>query len=195
VDLAWNLIELANSNGLSNDVDKLLRKEAKSIARTGGEFKYLTYKDIVDGRSSISKVWRIDRQDSSNALFGKTTDFTASSIRDLISNGKRDATISLNRMKILFALEGLINDGLVSPKEGEDAMSRVRRIVTAEELYKKNHTQVLDAYQRLVKRVEEIIPVAARRNAILVPAQIIVEFVTGRQVTEEDKSNIFSETG
>jgi predicted acylesterase/phospholipase RssA len=195
VDLVWSLIELANSNGLSGDVDKLLRKEAKSIARTGGEFKYLTYKDIVDGRSSISKVWRIDRQDSSNALFGKTTDFTASSIRDLISNGKRDATISLNRMKILFALEGLINDGLVSAKEGEDAMSRVRRIVTAEELYRKNHAQVLEAYQRLVKRVEEIIPVPARRNAILVPAQIIVEFVTGRQLTEEDRSNVFSETG
>jgi hypothetical protein len=98
-------------------------------------------------------------------------------------------------MKILFALEGLINDGLVSAKEGEDAMSRVRRIVTAEELYRKNHAQVLEAYQRLVKRVEEIIPVPARRNAILVPAQIIVEFVTGRQLTEEDRSNVFSETG
>jgi predicted acylesterase/phospholipase RssA len=195
VDLAWNLIELATSHGLSNDVDKLLQKEAKSIARTGGEFKYLTYKDIIDGRTSISKVWRIDRQDSSDALFGKTTDFTASSIRNLISGGERDATISLNRMKILFALEELINDGLVSPKEGEDAMSRVRRIVTADELFKKSHAEVLEAYQRLVKRVEEIIPVAERRAAILEPAQIIVTFITGTRISAEGNPPVVSETG
>jgi predicted acylesterase/phospholipase RssA len=195
VDLAWNLIELATTHGLASEVDTLLQKEAKSIARTGREFKYLTYKDIIDGRTSISKVWRIDRQDSSNTLFGKTTDFTASSIRGLISDGERDATISLNRMKILFALEGLINDGLVSPKEGEDMMSRVRKIVTAEELTKKPHSEVLEAYQRAVHRVEEVIPVATRRSAILRPMQIIVEYITGTRIPGEDNSPMVSEAG
>ncbi|HEX2014251.1 MAG TPA: patatin-like phospholipase family protein [Nitrososphaera sp.] len=179
VDLAWKLIELATSQGRSSDVDKILKEEAKSIARAGGEFRYFTYRDIIDGRTKVSKVWRIDRQDSSTALFGKTTDFTASSIRGLISAGQKDATISLNRMKILFAIEELISDGIVSAKEGEDAMSRVRRLVTGEELYKKSHAEILEAYERLLTKVKQIVPVPERRQAVSEPARIIVEFLTG----------------
>ncbi|HEX7032417.1 MAG TPA: patatin-like phospholipase family protein, partial [Nitrososphaera sp.] len=54
VDLARRLVDLARANGLSNNVDEILKMEAKSIARIGGEFKFATYKDIIDRRTNTS---------------------------------------------------------------------------------------------------------------------------------------------
>ena len=104
----------------------------------------MTYRDIVDGRTSISKVWRIDRRDSSSSLFGKTTDFTNSSIIDLILEGEKDAIISLNKMQVLFALEDLIADGIIPPKAGENAIQRIRTLVTAESFHKKTPEAILE---------------------------------------------------
>ena len=182
--MAWKLIDLISSHELDAELESILKKEAKSIARTGGEFKYVTYKDIIDGRSSISKVWRVDRRESTSALFGKTTDFTYSSIMELILQGEKDAVISLNRMRILFALEELIADGIVLPKEGENAMERIKRLVTAEVLHKKSDAEMIEAYEKFSKRMEELIPSAARRPAVIEPAKIIVEFLTERPISK-----------
>jgi hypothetical protein len=184
VDLAWKLIELVSTHGLEGELDGILKKEAKSIARAGGEFKYMTYRDIVDGRTSISKVWRIDRRDSSSSLFGKTTDFTNSSIIDLILEGEKDAIISLNKMQVLFALEDLIADGIIPPKAGENAIQRIRTLVTAESFHKKTPEAILEAFKRYAIRMEELIPMPDRRQAVIEPARVIVEFLVGRPVAD-----------
>lgn len=178
VDLARRLVGLARANGLSNGVDEILKMEAKSIARIGGEFKFATYKDIIDGRTNTSKVWRIDRRESLDAIYGKTTDFTRSSLRGLISDGQRDAKISLNRMKILFNIEELIADGIVSPKEGEGAMARIRKMMTTEELHGRSKDEIIESYDRFVKTMEKLVPSKERREPIIHAARDILEFLT-----------------
>jgi hypothetical protein len=177
VDLTWKLVELAKSNGLSDDVEKILKMEAKSIARIGGEFRSATYRDIIDGRTNIAKIWRIDRRESSEATFGKTTDFTPTSVRTLIFDGIVDARISLNRMKILFAMEELISEGKISVKNAEEAMARIRKMVTVEELYQKSNAEITQAFERFVEATERLIPATAQRCAIMEHAKDILEFL------------------
>jgi predicted acylesterase/phospholipase RssA len=194
VDLAWKLVELARSNGLTSEVNEILEMEAKSIARTGGKLKFATYKDIIQGRTNISKVWRIDRRNSSDAIFGKTTDFTPSSIRKLIMDGKADARISLNRMKILFAIEQLVSEGNVSEKDGEQVVTRIRKMVTTEELYKKSNLEVIESYDRFVKTVERLVPVAEQREALIDHAKNILEFLTDED-SDTKRSNDYPQIG
>ena len=92
-----DLVELARSNGLSEKVDEILDKEAKTIARVG-EYRFTTNRDLFLGKPRISKVWRIDRLESADATFGKVTDFTPSTIKKADRSGKIDARISLDRM-------------------------------------------------------------------------------------------------
>ena len=72
--------------------------------------RFTTYRDLFLGKPRISKVWRIDRLESTDATFGKITDFTPSTIRNLIESGQIDARISIDRMEIIFAIEDLISD-------------------------------------------------------------------------------------
>jgi predicted acylesterase/phospholipase RssA len=189
VDLARKLVDLAKSNGLTDKVDEILRLEAKSIARIGGAFKYATYRDIIAARTNTSKVWRIDRRESSGAIFGKTTDFTRSSLRALILDGIGDAKISLNRMKILFAMEDLISDGIVSAKDGEETMARMRKMITAEVLYKASKVELTEAYNGFVKRMERLVPVKERRQTIVDAAKDIVDFLTEADSVAKGKSD------
>ena len=63
VNMTRDLIELARSNGLSEKVDEILEKKAKTIARVG-EYRFTTNRDLFLGKPRISKVWRIDRLES-----------------------------------------------------------------------------------------------------------------------------------
>ncbi|HEX7031479.1 MAG TPA: hypothetical protein VF172_00620, partial [Nitrososphaera sp.] len=123
-------------------------------------------------------VWRIDRRESLGAIYGKTTDFTRSSLRGLISDGQRDARISLNRMKILFEMEDLIADGIVSPKEGEKAMARIRKMMTTEELHGKSKDEIIEGHDRFVKTMEKLVPTRERRDPVICAARDILEFLT-----------------
>ncbi|MEW6603499.1 MAG: patatin-like phospholipase family protein [Thermoproteota archaeon] len=181
VDLARRLVDLAKSNGLSDNVDEILKMEAKSVARIGGEFRFATYKDIIDGRTNTSKVWRIDRHENPGAIYGKTTDFTHSSLRGLILDGQRDAKVSLNLMKIIFAMEDLIADGTVSPKDGEEAVARIRKLMATEELHKKSKVEIIEAYDRFLKTTERIVHTKERRQTLIEPARDILEFFTGAE--------------
>jgi hypothetical protein len=62
VDLADELIELAKLHGLTEDVKMILNKAAKGFSRSRGESK--KYKDIIEGRIDITRVWRIDRSEA-----------------------------------------------------------------------------------------------------------------------------------
>ena len=154
VDMTSELVKLASSNGLSKNVEEILEKKAKSISRVG-EYRFTTYRDLFLGKPRISKVWRIDRLESTDATFGKITDFTPSTIRKLIESGQIDARISIDRMEIIFAIEDLISDGIMSMEEGDEIMKEAREVVTTEQLlYRKRKEEVEEAYNRYVKRIE-----------------------------------------
>ena len=113
VDMTRGLIKLARANGLSEDVEELLEKKAKAISRVG-EYRLTTYRDLLVGKPFISEVSRIDRLENAGATFGKVTDFTPTTIRTLIESGQIDARISIARNQIIFAIEDLVSDGIMS---------------------------------------------------------------------------------
>lgn len=60
---------------VSDEIDEILNKKAKTIARIG-EYKFTTKMDLFLGKPRISKVWRIDRLKTPEATFGKVTDYS-----------------------------------------------------------------------------------------------------------------------
>ena len=71
-------------------------------------------RDLLVGKPFISEVSRIDRLENAGATFGKVTDFTPTTIRTLIESGQIDARISIARNQIIFAIEDLVSDGIMS---------------------------------------------------------------------------------
>lgn len=55
-------------------------------------------------------------------------------VRKLIRSGEIDARISIDRMEIIFAIEDLISDGIMSIVEGDEIMNEAREIRTTEQL-------------------------------------------------------------
>jgi NTE family protein len=89
VNLTKRLIVLAMDNGIpEEDIDKILNLEVSSKKRDG---KPRAYRDLLDGRFNISKLWHIERKDDSDAIFGNFTDFSSRSIDNLIEEGENDA--------------------------------------------------------------------------------------------------------
>jgi hypothetical protein len=86
----------------------------------------LDYLDLV----VLSKVWRIDRVEDTEDTFGKNTDFSPTSIIKLIEDGQNDAKISLNKMEILFNIEDLIYDGVLSEQESVELMKKTKEVDT-----------------------------------------------------------------
>jgi NTE family protein len=153
VNMIRDLIELARSNGLSKKVDEILEKKAKTIARVG-EYKFTTNRDLFLGKPRISKVWRIDRLESADATFGKVTDFTPSTIRKLIQAGQIDARISIDRMELIFGIEELISEGIMSMEEGDGIIKEAREVITTEQLlYRKRKEEIEEAYNRYVEKI------------------------------------------
>jgi NTE family protein len=178
MNMANALVELARSKGFSKNVEEILEREAKTIARVG-EYRFTTYRDLLYGKPRISKVWRIDRLESSGATFGKVTDFTPSSIRNLIQSGEIDARISIDRMEVIFGIEDLISDGIMSIEEGEELMKEAREILTTEQLlYKKRKEEVIEGYNRFVKIIESKVKSAQRKEMLLRPGRDIVALVS-----------------
>jgi len=191
MDMANALVELARSKGLSNSVDEILEREAKTIARVS-EYRFTTYRDLLYGKPRISKIWRIDRLESSGATFGKVTDFTPSSIRKLIQSGEIDARISLDRMEVIFAIEDLISDGIMSIEEGDEIMKEAREVLTTEQLlYRKRKEEVIEAYNRFVKIIEAKNMSSDRKELLLGPgrdiAAIVSEADNAKRVSSHDE--------
>jgi hypothetical protein len=178
MDMTNALVELARSKGFSKNVEEILEREAKTIARVG-EYRFTTYKDLLYGKPRISKVWRIDRLESSGATFGKVTDFTPSSIRSLIQSGEIDAKISLDKMEIIFAIEDLVSDGIMSIEEGDEIMKEAREVVTTEQLlYRKTKEELVEAYNRYAKRIEAKKISPERKEKLLSPGRDIIALVS-----------------
>jgi NTE family protein len=178
MNMANALVEFARSKGFSKNVEEILEREAKTIARVG-EYRFTTYRDLLYGKPRISKVWRIDRLESSGATFGKVTDFTPSSIKNLIQSGEIDARISIDRMEVIFAIEGLISDGIMSIEEGEELMKEARQVLTTEQLlYRKRKEEVIEAYNRFVKIIEAKDMSPDRKEMLISPGRDIISIVS-----------------
>src|SRR5918996_1319405 len=178
VDMTRDLVELARANGLSKSVEQILEKKAKEIARVG-EYRLTTYRDLLYGKPRISKVWRIDRLENAGATFGKVTDFTPSTIRKLIESGRVDARISIDRMEIIFAIEDLVSDGIMSIEEGDEIMREAREVITTEQLlYRIKKEELVEAYDRYVKRIEVKNISSERKEKLISPGRDIVAIVS-----------------
>ena len=178
VNMTRDLIELARSNGLSNKVDAILDRKAKTIARVG-EYRFTTNRDLFLGKPRISKVWRIDRLESSDATFGKVTDFTPSTIRKLIQAGQVDARISIDRMEIIFGIEELISEGIMSMEEGDEIMKEAREVITTEQLlYRKRKDEIEKAYNEYEEIINAKDMPLECKEILLSPGRDIVTLVS-----------------
>jgi hypothetical protein len=177
VNMTRDLIELARSNGLSKKVDEILEKKAKTIARVG-EYKFTTNRDLFLGKPRISKVWRIDRLESADATFGKVTDFTPSTIRNLIQAGQIDARISIDRMELIFGIEELISEGIMSMEEGDEIIKEAREVITTEQLlYRKRKDEIEEAYNRYVEKIRAKDMPPECKELLIRPGRDIVSLV------------------
>ena len=177
VNMTRDLIELARSHGLSKKVDEILEKKAKTIARVG-EYRFTTNRDLFLGKPRISRVWRIDRLESSDATFGKVTDFTPSTIRKLIQAGQIDARVSINRMKIIFGIEELISEGIMSMEEGDEIIKEAREIITTEQLlYRKRKDEIEKAYNEYVEQINAKDLPPECKEILISPGRDIVSLV------------------
>jgi hypothetical protein len=99
VSLSEELIFLARKNGVSESkIDTLLdspdSKKLKSRKRDG---RPRAYRDLLDGRFKIIKLWHLERKDDPDTIYGKFTDFSFRSIDNLIRDGERDANGLLSK--------------------------------------------------------------------------------------------------
>jgi NTE family protein len=178
VNMTRELVELARAKGLSKRVDEILDRKAKTISRVA-EYKFTTYRDLLYGKPRISKVWRIDRLESADVTFGKVTDFTPSTIRKLIQAGDIDARIALDRLEVIFAIEDLISDGIMSMEEGDEIMKEAREVLTTEQLlYRIKKEELVEAYNRYVKRIQVKNISPERREKLISPGRDIIAIVS-----------------
>jgi NTE family protein len=178
VNMIRDLIELARSNGLSKKVDEILEKKAKTIARVG-EYRFTTNRDLFLGKPRISKVWRIDRLESADAIFGKVTDFTPSTIRNLIQAGQIDARISIDRMELIFGIEELISEGIMSMEEGDEIIKEAREVITTEQLlYRKRKDEIEEAYNKYVEQIKAKDMPPECKEILISPGRDIVTLVS-----------------
>ena len=178
VNMTRDLIELARSNGLSKKVDEILEKKAKTIARVG-EYRFTTNRDLFLGKPRISKVWRIDRLENADATFGKVTDFTPSSIRKLIQAGQIDARISIDRMELIFGIEELISEGIMSMEEGDEIIKEAREVITTEQLlYRKRKDEIEEAYNKYVEEINAKDMPSECKEILISPGRDIVTLVS-----------------
>jgi NTE family protein len=169
---------LQGSNGLSKEVDEILDKKAKTIARVG-EYRFTTNRDLFIGKPRISKVWRIDRLESANASFGKVTDFTPFTIRKLIQSGQIDARISIDRMELFFGIEELISEGIMSMEEGDEIIKEARDVITTEQLlYRKRKEEIEQAYNRYVEKIKAKDMPPECKEILISPGRDIVALVS-----------------
>ena len=178
VNMTRDLIELARSNGLSKKVDEILEKKAKTIARVG-EYRFTTNRDLFLGKPRISKVWRIDRLERADATFGKVTDFTPSTIRNLIQAGQIDARISIDRMELIFGIEELISEGIMSMEEGDEIIKEAREVITTEQLlYRKRKDEIEEAYNKYVEEIKAKDMPPECKEILISPGRDIVTLVS-----------------
>lgn len=99
-ELIYKLKELAKSHFENKDESDLFQNEFENLLKTteaksrGGTGEHVKYKDLLKGRFKLSKVVRIEPEESesyTDSISGKVGDFTSKTIMNLIEKGKQDA--------------------------------------------------------------------------------------------------------
>ena len=90
VDLTRRLIKLAKDTGKvsKDDLNEVLGIPGESTTRDVKKRRNLS--SLIENKFKV-KVFRIDRQDDENTVFGKASDFTPTTLEDLYQSGLKDA--------------------------------------------------------------------------------------------------------
>jgi NTE family protein len=82
-------------------------------------------------------------------------------------------------MKVIFALEDFITDGIISVEEGDEIIKEAREIITTEQLlYRISKEEVIEAYSRFVKRIEAKDISPERKEKLLDPGRDIIFLIS-----------------
>lgn len=88
IDLSRELITLAKQSGVpQKTIDDILAKKGESKKRNIQEKR--RYRSLLEGRFR-AKVYRIQRQDDGDTIFGKASDFSYTTVKDLIDRGRKE---------------------------------------------------------------------------------------------------------
>jgi hypothetical protein len=78
------------------DIGKVLEMPARTVSR---DDEKRIYRKLLKGRFDV-KVFRIDREDDTNTISGKHSDFSSLTIKLLIEKGKEDAIKSFQNCRV-----------------------------------------------------------------------------------------------
>jgi NTE family protein len=99
-------------------------------------------------------------------------------IRTLIESGQIAARISIDRNQIIFAIEDLVSDGIMSIEEGDEIIKEAREVITTEQLlYRKRKEELIEAYNRYAKRIEAKNMTPDRKEKLISPGRDIIALV------------------
>ena len=81
-----------------------------------------------------------------------------------------DARISIDRMELVFAIQDLISDGILSVEEGDEWIKEVRELLTAEQLlYRSTREELMDSYNEYVALIDTKIQSTERKKILTLP--------------------------
>lgn len=93
---------------LENDLNELMAKETKGRKRNGAS---RTYNDLIENRFKIGKVIYIERSDDANTIFGKSFDFSPTTLEKLKDRGRLDAEFQIEIEEVFTDVKDLLNIG------------------------------------------------------------------------------------
>ena len=81
-------------------------------------------------------------------------------------------------MELIFGIEELISEGIMSMEEGDEIIKEAREVITTEKLlYKMKKEEVLDTYNKYQKKIDsKNLPIACK-EVLLNPGRDIVKLV------------------
>jgi len=87
-DLAMRAISKSNDTQLQKEFENILMTP---ITTKDSRYDSRRYKDLLKGQFKLTGVFRVERKNDADDVFGKTADFTLETIKQLIEKGEHDA--------------------------------------------------------------------------------------------------------
>jgi NTE family protein len=86
-DLAMTAISKSNDPQLQKEFENILRTPATKDSRNDRR----RYEDLLKGQFKLTEVYRVERKNDADDVYGKTADLSQETIKQLIEKGERDA--------------------------------------------------------------------------------------------------------
>ena len=103
-----------NDEEFKMDYDALLNKLAKSRKRTGIS---RTFKDLLQGKSDLTKVVYVDRSDDGNTILGKAFEFSSKTVNQLQKAGYEDAELAMDIEAFRSTVINLLDSRILTQQE------------------------------------------------------------------------------